>query len=83
MEVFKSHIFQEPSTHAETSAGPVGKGKTCVTFSESLPTLKQIEDLLVEEAMKRACDNQSIAALALGISRQALNKRLKKMNQSS
>jgi DNA-binding protein Fis len=34
--------------------------------------------LLVDEALKRANNNQSIAALSLGISRQALNKRLKK-----
>jgi DNA-binding protein Fis len=31
--------------------------------------------------MKRSNNNQSIAALSLGISRQALNKRLKKANQ--
>ncbi len=80
MEAFKSHIFQKSSKLAEPSPTPAVKGRTCITFSESLPTLKEIEDLLVEEAMKRACDNQSIAALSLGISRQALNKRLKKMN---
>ncbi len=80
MEAFKSHIFQKSSTLAETSPDQADKDQACIIFSESLPTLKQIEDLLVEEAMKRACDNQSIAALTLGISRQALNKRLKKMN---
>ncbi|MGD8882623.1 MAG: helix-turn-helix domain-containing protein [Desulfobacterales bacterium] len=31
--------------------------------------------------MKRSNGNQSIAALGLGISRQALNKRLKKASQ--
>jgi DNA-binding protein Fis len=36
---------------------------------------------LIDEAMKRAGGNQSIAALSLGISRQALNKRLKKADQ--
>jgi DNA-binding protein Fis len=43
-----------------------------------LPTLKQIEQLLVDEALRRAGGNQAIAAMMLGISRQALNKRLKK-----
>jgi DNA-binding protein Fis len=37
--------------------------------------------LLIDEAMKRSNGNQSIAALSLGISRQALNKRLKQANQ--
>jgi DNA-binding protein Fis len=52
-----------------------------LSFFEQLPTLKQAEQLLIEEAMQRADGNQSIAALMLGISRQALNKRLKKSSQ--
>jgi DNA-binding NtrC family response regulator len=41
-----------------------------------LPTLRQAEDDLIEEALSRAGGNQSVAARILGISRQALNKRL-------
>jgi DNA-binding protein Fis len=51
------------------------------SFSEQLPTLKQTEQLLVSEAMKRASGNQAIAAQMLGITRQALNKRLKQAGQ--
>jgi two-component system nitrogen regulation response regulator GlnG len=80
MEAFKFHIFQKSSPRAETLPVQADGDRARVVFSESLPTLKQIEDLLVEEALRRAGDNQSIAALTLGISRQALNKRLKKMN---
>lgn len=40
------------------------------------PTLKEAEDFLIQEALSRADNNQSIAAGLLGISRQALNKRL-------
>jgi DNA-binding protein Fis len=47
------------------------------SFSEQLPSLKQTEQLLISEAMKRANGNQAIAAQWLGITRQALNKRLK------
>ena len=36
------------------------------------------KQLLIDEAMRRSGGNQSIAALSLGISRQALNKRLQK-----
>jgi len=42
-----------------------------------LPTLKEIQDMLVKEALKRSRNNQSIAAQMLGVTRQALNKRLK------
>ena len=52
-----------------------------VSFSEQLPTLKQTEQLLISEAMKRASRNQAIAAQLLGITRQALNKRLKQGSQ--
>ena len=41
-----------------------------------LPTLKEMEAQLINEALQRAQGNQRIAASFLGISRQALNKRL-------
>lgn len=47
------------------------------------PTLKEIENHLVSEAMKFSNDNQGNAASLLGITRQALNQRLKKTNQNS
>jgi DNA-binding NtrC family response regulator len=42
-----------------------------------LPSLRQMGQLLVDEAMRRAEGNQSIAARLLGISQPALSKRLK------
>lgn len=47
-----------------------------VNFSENLPTLKQAEQLLIDESLERSGGNQSIAAQILGISRQALNNKL-------
>ena len=49
-------------------------------FNENgpLPTLAQMDSLLVEEALKRTDNNQSMAARLLGISQPALSKRLKK-----
>ncbi len=44
---------------------------------ERLPTFGEAAELLVEEAMKRANSNQTIAARLLGISQPALSKRLK------
>jgi two-component system nitrogen regulation response regulator GlnG len=45
-------------------------------FPDQLPTLKEIEAALIAEALERAEGNQSIAAGMLGLTRQALNKRL-------
>jgi DNA-binding NtrC family response regulator len=49
-----------------------------VRFGDVLPTIKQATDKLTEEALSRAGGNLSIAADLLGISRQALAKRLKR-----
>ncbi len=51
-------------------------------FPDRLPTLCEAEDVLVNEAMARAGGNQGIAAGMLGISRQALNKRLSRRKSS-
>ncbi len=40
------------------------------------PTLRETEELLIKEALKRANRHQGVAASMLGITRQALNKRL-------
>lgn len=47
-----------------------------VAFPARLPSLKEMESNLINEALKRANGNQGIAAGLLGITRQALNKRL-------
>lgn len=41
------------------------------------PTVSEVEDYLINEAMKLAKNNQGIAANLLGMNRQTLNKRLK------
>jgi DNA-binding NtrC family response regulator len=47
-------------------------------FPERLPTLKEAEAALITEALSRADGNQGVAAGLLGLSRQALNKRLRR-----
>ncbi len=49
-----------------------------IFFSDELPSLKEMEQALIDEAMKRAQGNQTIAAQLLGFTRSALNKRLNK-----
>ena len=58
-----------------------GRDEQAVSFSERLPTIKQVTGLLVTEAVKRSKGNQNIAARLLGITRQALGKRIKKFNE--
>jgi len=49
-----------------------------IDFPGRFPTLKEAEESLIEEALKRAEGNQTIAAELLGISRRALNNRLRR-----
>jgi len=51
-----------------------------INIPEKFPTLKETEDSLIEEALRRADGNQTIAAELLGISRRALNNRLRRAN---
>ncbi len=53
-----------------------GGDDRAVSFPARLPTLDQIQELLIAEALRRVDGNQASAARLLGISRQGLNKRL-------
>jgi DNA-binding NtrC family response regulator len=47
-------------------------------FLDRLPTLGEAREVLIAEALRRAEGNQGLAAGMLGLSRQALNKRLER-----
>ena len=81
MDLLKAHITQKHPALKTDSGDLPPETTTSVIFSGQLPTLKEAEQFLIDEAMSRSNGNQSIAALSLGISRQALNKRLKKAGQ--
>ena len=49
-------------------------------FPETLPSLKEMGMMLVSEALRRSAGNQSAAARLLGVTQQALNKRMRKNN---
>jgi len=75
---FRTHIG-EPSSVFENPTNEK-HGLTENPFSDwmNLPTLKDADRLIMEEALKRANRNLSVAAQLLGISKQALGKRLKR-----
>jgi len=52
-----------------------------ISFPERLPTIKDITENLIREALFRAKGNQAIAAGLLGISPQALSKRLNRKKE--
>lgn len=61
---------------ADAPAAPAEAAHRSFEDLEQLPTLKEDEDALIREALQRADGNQGVAASLLGITRQALNKRL-------
>jgi DNA-binding NtrC family response regulator len=76
--VFRKHISRTQQDETMHHKSEPGKGIP-ITFADPLPTIKQATRMLVEEAMHRSGNNQSTAASLLGISQQALSKRLKNM----
>ena len=57
---------------------PAGEGSDAFSaVFRRFPTITQVEELLIGEAMKRTNGNQTAAAELLGVARPTLNKRLK------
>ncbi|MBI5576761.1 MAG: sigma-54-dependent Fis family transcriptional regulator [Deltaproteobacteria bacterium] len=82
IESFRKKI-EEERAHAGSSPLPVpGNGNVPFPIPERFPTLKDTERYLIAEALERSGNNQGVAASLLGISRQALNKRLVRMERS-
>jgi two-component system nitrogen regulation response regulator GlnG len=77
LQSFKEAIAGTPQLAA---TDPPEEPPTALTawFPEQLPTIKEVEEALLTEALSRADGNQGVAAVFLGITRQALNKRLRR-----
>jgi len=82
---FKKNMGQtfagDGDSHAVENDGSCGE--QLLRFSDRMPTLAEADALLVEEALKRSDGKQAEAAKLLGISPQAMSKRLKKSRLSS
>jgi DNA-binding NtrC family response regulator len=65
-----------PAARVTDAEDRAGEG---VAFHDTLPRLREIEPILIAEALRRADNNQSLAAQMLGVSRQTLNSRIVKM----
>jgi transcriptional regulator with PAS, ATPase and Fis domain len=81
LDTFREHLEYctgIPQNVSITAADITKCSAQKVQFFEQLPTLREVEDLLVQEALSRSTGNQSIAASLLGLTRSALNKRINK-----
>jgi DNA-binding NtrC family response regulator len=87
LESFREKIGPEAVAAFGGGAGPkAGPGGPAaddgrplpIAFGEALPTLPDAERLLIDEALRRAGGNQTTAAKLLGLSRRALNTRLRR-----
>jgi transcriptional regulator with GAF, ATPase, and Fis domain len=77
LESFRAAVGEHDGEgHDGHRAGTTDSVQNIFGDFDSLPTLKSAERQLIEEALRRAGDNQSIAAQHLGLTRQALNKRM-------
>ncbi|MBU0730532.1 MAG: sigma 54-interacting transcriptional regulator [Proteobacteria bacterium] len=74
--VFFKNYRANTSSSKDVSHG-FGSQDQKIFFPTELPTIKQVTSLLVQEAMKRTKGKQTAAAKLLGITQQALSKRLK------
>lgn len=71
---------EEPGKEREN---PPECGPAAPAFGERLPTIRELTDTLVKEALDRSSGNQTAAARMLGITQQALNNRLRRGNNKS
>ena len=69
LSLAQSHRMEEPSS--------IPKFSLEALFGH-FPTLSELAEYAVQNALEAANDNQTMAAMALGISKQALSKRLKR-----
>lgn len=76
MESFKNVIDKEKGNLDQDSSADREEEASVDQFLNNFPTLKKAEEYLIKRALNQAKGNQGIAASILGITRQALNKRL-------
>jgi len=79
---FKSFIKQKGSLSLNSSISINRSDKSVSDIFGHFPTLKEMEAYVINEALQNSDGKQGPAAALLGITRQALNQRLKKKKKS-
>lgn len=75
LAVFKERICP-PSGKKFNSFSSSSEEETKIKFGQTLPTMKEAEEILIKEALKICQGNQTLASEILGLTRKALNSRL-------
>lgn len=78
LESFRQRIQEAPGLEnapAHDQAVETRSGGLLISGRHGFPTLREAEQALLMEAMRRSGQNQGVAATLLGITRQALNRR--------
>ena len=89
LESIRKKIAEHNHDRASSNSSPVQPqgnqqiANELLSFPGRFPTLKEAEASLVDEALRRAEGNQTIAAELLGMSRRALNNRLRRTDENN
>lgn len=78
MEFFRRYISENWEVNGVISEQLFRDENRLIASWKRLPTIKQITEMLISEALKRTKGNRSIAAQILGITRQTLVRHMKK-----
>lgn len=79
LQSFIEKINPTDANEKITSSGTAAElsvGRSKIIIEGPMPTLKDVENLLINKALQDADGNQTIAARLLGLSRKALNNRI-------
>ncbi|MDA3902219.1 MAG: sigma-54 dependent transcriptional regulator [Desulfuromusa sp.] len=80
LQAFKNAILHHQDSMDNSVLSSDDEDINSLTFPQRMPTLEELGELAVNEVMQRSQNNQTLAASLLGISRQALSKRLQKLS---
>jgi len=83
MDRFREVIGNRPAPSGQDSRLSQRLNDWLLASGGRFPKVREVEELLIDEALKLAKGNQGIAASLLGFTRQTLNKRLKVRKEKS
>jgi DNA-binding NtrC family response regulator len=81
LEPFQEHLGAVCAPLLAESSRNSSNGSLALFTADRFPTLREATQMLIEEALRRAGGNQTLAGRMLGITQSALSKRLKRADE--